>query len=405
MSGVEKWLADQLEPLRVDIGAVGMTLAVANASGDHVEGAAGWTSIERRELMQATAVMPSGSVGKPIAAATLLSLIEENGIALDTKIRDFLSAHDGFDALPNAQDITIRMLLTHTSGLPDFLGTEIFRASTAQIFSTRRRAGPLRIGEIADFLRDTPPLGRPGQIFSYSETGYYLIGHLIETLSGTDYYEQARQRVTEPAAMTRTYPGTQKSVPGLVAGHPEPEYGETESQGGRKRADSLNVTPAEEWSGGGFLSNARDIALFASAYFSNTFFSDDLLKDLESDLDRFVREDPLTTIGPGFFRFSSELGPGYRHAGYFPGYQTVVMFYGRPAIAVALQKNSSFSFSSYSAGVTSANASAREASLRGQKHVRRTGATASDGDVEQRLSTTISDLAKRDDRFRLADNS
>jgi D-alanyl-D-alanine carboxypeptidase len=95
----------------------GATLGVALANGESFGLAVGYSDRDARTPMKPNDRMLAGSVGKTFAAATALQLVKEGKIALDDKIEKYLGKEVWFPRLPNAKDVTIRQLMSHTSGL------------------------------------------------------------------------------------------------------------------------------------------------------------------------------------------------------------------------------------------------------------------------------------------------
>src|SRR6185369_12030817 len=95
----------------------GATLGVVLANGESFGLAVGFSDRENKVAMRPTDRMLAGSVGKTFAAATALQLIKEGRISLDYKIEKYLGSEPWFSRLPNANEITVRQLMNHTSGL------------------------------------------------------------------------------------------------------------------------------------------------------------------------------------------------------------------------------------------------------------------------------------------------
>jgi len=133
-------------------------------------------------------VFEIGSVTKQFTAACVLRLVEEGKLSLDDKISRYLKG-----APAGWSGITIRHLLTHTSGLRNYTGLDGFELSrhlTQEQFIAK-------IGE--------QPLGfPPGEKFSYCNTGYNLLGFIIENVSGKKYGEFLAETILGPLEMTAT---------------------------------------------------------------------------------------------------------------------------------------------------------------------------------------------------------
>lgn len=132
------------------------------------------------------------SITKTFVAAAILRLHEEGRIDLDTVISELLSQDhqdllqsDGYDL----QSITVRQLLMHSAGLNDHFGTEEMRS---MVF-----ANPARVWTPTDqihvMVEITQPLGAPGEKFAYSDTGYVLLGEIIERITGQKLGDAVRE--------------------------------------------------------------------------------------------------------------------------------------------------------------------------------------------------------------------
>ncbi len=129
-----------------------------------------------------------GSVTKQFTAAGILLLAQEGKLSVDDHIAKYLR-----DVPATWEPITIRQLLTHTSGLPNYTsfgGFEFSRHLTQAQFIREIAAHPL--------------LSPPGSIWSYCNTGFNLCGYIIENISGQRYWDFMRERVFAPLGMTNT---------------------------------------------------------------------------------------------------------------------------------------------------------------------------------------------------------
>ena len=135
--------------------------------------------------MTADATFQIGSIGKSMTALAVLQLVEAGRLDLDAPF----SAHLPWFALPSRfGPITLRHVLSHTAGLP--AGTDFTPAARYEGFA----------------LRDTEAAWEPGSRYHYSNTGYKLLGWLLEDVTGQDYGSVIRQRVLDPLGMTATDP-------------------------------------------------------------------------------------------------------------------------------------------------------------------------------------------------------
>jgi CubicO group peptidase (beta-lactamase class C family) len=133
-----------------------------------------------------------GSLSKAFTAVAVLQLIQEGELSLETRLSECLPG------LPAEQGerITIRHLLTHTSGLGHYGQVPEFEAGLERI-----RHSP---AELLEYVGGIGLLFEPGERFSYSSFGYDLLAYVCERLSGRPFSEVLRERVFAPAGMSRT---------------------------------------------------------------------------------------------------------------------------------------------------------------------------------------------------------
>ena len=146
----------------------------------------GLANVEHQVPVTAETIFQSGSVGKQFTATAVMMLVEEGRVGLDDSVRKFLP-----DAPDRWQPITVRHLLSHTSGLggyaPDF---DFRRDYTEQ--------------ELLEAVYATPLEFQPGEKWRYSNLGYVTLGIVIHRASGKPYGELLAERVFQPLGMTAT---------------------------------------------------------------------------------------------------------------------------------------------------------------------------------------------------------
>lgn len=131
-----------------------------------------------------------GSVTKQFTAVAILQLVQQGKVRLDDPITKYVPDLD-----TRGQTITIEHLLTHTSGLPNYTALPGFTDMNQRRFSPR---------EIVALVDDQPLDFEPGAQMKYSNTGYVLLGMVIEQASGQSYADYVREHVFEPAGMKDT---------------------------------------------------------------------------------------------------------------------------------------------------------------------------------------------------------
>ncbi len=252
-------------------------------------------------------------------------------MSLDDPIARFLAGEEWFSRLPNGKAVTVRMLMNHTSGLPSY-GDEFMQD---MVKSPARERSPL---DAVKSILDASPLHPAGTAFSYSDLNYLLLGLVVEKVTGESAYDEIDRRLLEPLNLRRTVPADGPKIPGLVPGY----AGAGNPFGGdRMMADGkLVLDPRFEWAGGGFVSNAEDLARWFAAFCEGRAFSPRLLPEVFAVVDA-PEMGAGARYGLGVFLHDTPLGKAYGHGGFFPGYVTWVRYYPAQRMAVALQLNTS----------------------------------------------------------------
>lgn len=244
-----------------------------------------------------------GSVTKTFTAAAILRLAEAGALDLSGKIGSWL------EDLPEAwQSFTIHQLLTHTTGLRDHLAVPAKR--------TLNRTGA-RPAELIDLIARESLLCPPGTSRSYSNTGYILLGMLIEKVSQRNYAVYLDEEVLRPLGLAATgYDSHLQILPERASGYA--------LQGGQlQHADFLDMSVP--FSAGGLVSTVDDLLRWNAALHEGGFLS-------RGSYERMTARYPETQKEDGFYGyglFLSEMS-GYTclsHSGGVNGFIAVVQYY------------------------------------------------------------------------------
>jgi D-alanyl-D-alanine carboxypeptidase len=185
-------LADSVDELVTNemakLSIPGLALTVIQHGQQTKTAAYGFANLEWDIPTTTNTVFEIGSVTKQFTAACILLLAEEGKLSLDDKISRYLK-----NTPTNWNNITIRHLLTHTSGIKNYTGLDGFELSRhltqAQFIA--------KVGEL-------PLVFAPGEKFSYCNTGYNLLGFIIENVSGEKYWTFLTEKILAPLNMTST---------------------------------------------------------------------------------------------------------------------------------------------------------------------------------------------------------
>jgi CubicO group peptidase (beta-lactamase class C family) len=147
-------------------------------------GAFGYSDIERNTKASTDAIFEIGSVTKQFTAAAILLLQQDGKLRLDDPVAKYLPG------TPAAwKRVTLRHLLNHTSGIKNLHGVGKYLSAEGK-----------EIREVASLPMDA----KPGEAWSYSNTGYILLGYVVQHVSGKDYWDFLHERIFEPLGMTHT---------------------------------------------------------------------------------------------------------------------------------------------------------------------------------------------------------
>ena len=178
-------LTDYLRRWLAAAPSAGLAISVTDRQRTLYAGGLGYADLASRRPVLADTTFQIGSIGKSMTALAVLQLAQAGRLDLNAPV----SAHLPWFAIPSRfGPITLRHLLSHTAGLP--AGTDFTPAARYEGFA----------------LRETEAAWEPGSRFHYSNTGYKLLGWLLEDITGQDYGSVIRRRVLEPLGMTATEP-------------------------------------------------------------------------------------------------------------------------------------------------------------------------------------------------------
>jgi CubicO group peptidase (beta-lactamase class C family) len=226
----------------------GMALAVVRDGKILKAAGYGLANVELDVSTKPESIFQTGSVGKQFTATAVMMLVEEGKVGLDDKINKY------FPGSPASwNDITVRHLLTHTSGIPDYTEEKTGGAINMRTDYTEEEL----VKKIAALPLDFPP----GEKWSYSNSGYLLLGVLIHHVSGEFYGDFLQHRVFQPLQMTSTRIISEADiVPNRCAGY-RLVKGELKNQ--KWVSPSLNTT-----ADGALYTNVLDLAKWDAALYT-----------------------------------------------------------------------------------------------------------------------------------------
>ena len=268
---------------------------------------AGRADVRYRRAPRPTDHMRIASVAKAFSGAVALNLVEAGKLGLDETIAQRLAE------MPAAWGaVTVRQMLYHTSGLPDYTKSKGF-AKQAQS-DPRGFVSPQKI---IDWVRADPLEFAPGSRYEYSNTDNIVVGLIAEAVSGDPYGQQLKRVVFGPAHLRQTSFPTKVALPNPFI------HGYVVDPGEPPTDVSTFLSPSGAWASGAIVSTPRDLNAFIRSYLGLKFFS---AAEQRQQM-RFVAGGKSSPPGPGknsaglaLFRYRTRCGTVYGHTGNFPGY-------------------------------------------------------------------------------------
>ena len=207
----------------------------------------GWADIDRRERVDADTPFLIASITKMFTAVGTMQLVEAGKVHLDTSVGTYVP-----DLPPLWRPVTVRQLLNHTSGLNSFTSYD-----TPPCGPRTKEEAKYEQQDVIAEVSCLPLDFAPGTNFSYSDTGYFVLGLLIERVSGLGYEKYLRQRIFNPLGMSSTrLMGPMGADDGRAVGY---------SWDGMQLVPGPLMGPVVEGPSGGLVSTGRDLAKFDAA--------------------------------------------------------------------------------------------------------------------------------------------
>ena len=298
-----------------DYGDKGPGVAVLIARGDTVlyRAARGEADIDNHLALQPDAMFRIASVTKQFAAAGLLKLVEAGRVKLDDPLSKYV---EGF---PNGERITVLQLLNHTSGVKDYTGIPGYAD------------GPIRqdwsTAQMIDYFRDAPADFAPGTKCAYSNSGYVLVGAVIEAASGRPWHAYLEKVLFKPLGMRHTgYGHDPKVIARQVEGY---------TYEGDRAVTMLRISMTQPHAAGGLVSSLDDLLKWNRALHEG--------RVLENDSYARMITPAGEAAGPGYgFGIVRNRMRGLErlhHGGGVFGFNSELLYLPGPDITVAVLEN------------------------------------------------------------------
>ena len=271
------------------------------------------------------------SISKLFTAVAIMQLVEDGKINLDDPIQKVLPWFDIKNDFKDAPELTIKSILSHSSGLP--------RESNHPYWSWPDFPFPTK-QDVIDELKNQEMLYPPSKYYQYSNLGLSLLGFIVEEVTQTNFDDYVNQNILIPLSMnnTKTYMSTENYGKNLTLG-----YSSLNRNNEREKVNFFNADGIA--AAAGFTSNVEDLAKFAR-------WQIDLVKSLEKNIlspetlklmHEIHWDDKLTSVtrglGFGVYNFDGENWVG--HGGSCPGYRSQLYINTNKELAYSVMINSS----------------------------------------------------------------
>lgn len=306
---VERTIEEYMEATRTP------GMAVAIVRGDRVLFRRGFGMANKELAVPVTpeTVFEIGSVTKMFTAVSILMLVEEGRVDLDVPVSTYL----GEEIPEQYRNLPLRQLLTHTSGAVDYLAT----------FINQRK--DYALSEVLSLVEKPPLEFPPGTSWSYSNTGYFLAGLVIEKVANMKYGEFLEQRILAPLKMTSTRMATvAELVPRRASGYVP--FDKT-----FRNSEILRTNAG--WAAGALLSSADDMVLWARALLQRKLLKPAAYEQMWAPA--ALRNDRVYPYGLGWMLHTRPYGPIIEHGGNTYGQSAHLALFPRQNLAVIVLAN------------------------------------------------------------------
>ncbi|TWT22352.1 serine hydrolase [Luteimonas marina] len=292
-------------------------MAVLLARGDEVlyRGACGRASLELDVPLSPDHVFRIGSVTKQFAAAAALKLAEDGRLSLDDPLSKFVPGYPGGDK------VTVRMLLNHTSGIRSY--TDI-----GEIMSGTGIMKDLSTAQLIDSFKDQKPDFAPGEGWHYNNSGYVLLGAVIEAASGKSWHAYLDEALFKPLGMAHTGYGNaaEAVIPGHAAGY---------TRSGDRWAQARYLSMTQPHAAGALVSTVDDLLKWNRALHEGKVLREASHRAMVTPVGKAAEHDYGFGITAGTLRGQ----PVRQHGGGIFGFSAYLLYLPDEEVSVAVLYN------------------------------------------------------------------
>ncbi len=295
-SKIDKILANQFKSNETGVSAL-----VAKDGKVIYRKAFGKANLELDVNMTPENVFQVGSITKQFTAVSILMLLEEGKLSLDDDITKFIP-----DYPTKGKKITVHHLLTHTSGIKSYTSMQKF----GEVMTMHK--SPLKF---IDFFKNEPMDFEPGEKYLYNNSGYFILGYIVEKVSGMSYPKFIKERIFDKIGMNNSYYGSHSQlIKNRASGY----------QKGSEFTNAQYISLTLPYSAGSIMSNVDDMLKWQTAITTDVFVKE---ATIDKAFANYILNDG-SKINYGYGWSINEINnePTIEHGGAIPGFLSMGVF-------------------------------------------------------------------------------
>jgi CubicO group peptidase (beta-lactamase class C family) len=314
----EQAIAAAIASYRERTGAPAVSVHVDRGGQAVYRAAVGTADLEHEVPVGPGSVYAIGSISKSYTAHAVLQLVAGGRLALGTTVGEVLTEYSG-----PGRGVTVQQLLVHTSGLPNYV-------RDIPGLRAKLRRDDFDRQELVATFEPLPLAFPPGERWSYTNSGYYLLGLIVERVSGKSYYDYLQDDVLRPLGISATWSGDDSEiVPGRVHGYEQ-------VPGGLRNAPSVHYLVP--YAAGSLLSTAEEVARYRRAVFKSERVSPRIRELVLTESPAVSGEKSGYLLG-ALVKTQFEGQPKYAHSGEIWGYASTHAHYPEADTTIVVLTN------------------------------------------------------------------
>jgi CubicO group peptidase (beta-lactamase class C family) len=299
---LEEQITNYIHEENFDTTSPGLSVLVAKDGKTIYAKGFGMADIENNLKVEPKHVFEIGSITKQFTAVSILMLEEQGKLSVNDEITKYIK-----DYPTQGKIITIHHLLNHTSGIKSYTNMpDFFKHARTDVTPT----------ELIDIFKNEPMEFDPGTQYNYNNSGYILLGHIIEVVSGQSYADFIKTNIFDTLNMTNSYYGSMTQlIPNRARG-----YSKTDS--GYQNANYLSMTIP--YAAGSIMSTTEDLLKWQNAMSANTLISKTSLENATNGSK--LNQGEAIPYGYGWIKGDVRGSTTYEHSGGIFGYSSNGIF-------------------------------------------------------------------------------